>query len=409
MSGPVEHPLGPDIVRGELVEGMPARKDLVVAGRAAMAELGIDPDDLVDARTDQQLRRATPENTIAAMRWGFGFLVRYCGLTGRRHDPPTVGTIRKMICDSFHITTPSGKGPGRYGQPYAPKTVELVVYVISMICDRMQWINPVRHPLVANQLAGYREDYVAAGYRTDESDALSNAESVILARSQDLGTVQGLRGAAMMRGQFDLGCRADEWCRVQGQDVQWLDEHRVLVTFTRTKGRKPRTVSMQALPDEPDYDVDPVRLLGGYVAARLSAGWDGTGPLWVEVHRGDRRNDFIETGILGGRFLTAELSYSAYAAVFNRAVAATGIDLDPNPKVPPAQKRRTRHYTTHSNRIGMIDEAKRKGFRLEDIAPRTGHSPASPIIHQYLRYTPPWGNDNPGVGIRRAAPANRGV
>lgn len=399
---PVEPPLGPEVVVGEVVGTMPARKELVLAGRAAMVDLGIDPDELVDARTEQQLRRATPENTIAALRWGFGFLIRYCGMTGRKHDPPTVGTIRKMICDSFYIVTKAGKGPGRYGQPYAPKTIELVVYVVSMICDRMQWVNPVRHPLVSDQLAGYREDYVDAGYRTDEADALSNGQNVALARHHDLATVQGLRAAAMLRGQFDLGCRADEWCKVQGEDLKWLDGNRVLVTFRRTKGRKERTVAMEALPDEADYDVDPVRLLSLYVSARLSAGWDGRGPLWVEVRRGDRRNDWEETRLLAGRFLDGvQMGYQAYAKVFNRTVTATGIALDPNPNVPMDKKRTVFHFTTHSNRIGMINEAVRRRYRLEDIAPRTGHSPASPIIHKYLRAVPQWGDFNPGVGIRK--------
>ena len=395
---PAEPPLGPDFVVGEIVAGMPGRKELIQHGKAAMADLGIDPDELVDARTEEQLRRATPDNTIAALRWGFGFVIRYCGLTSRKHDPATVGTIRKMICDSFYMVDSAGRGRGRYGQPYAPNTVELAVYIYSMICDRMQWVNPVRHPLVADQLKGYREDYAAGNYRTDESDALSHTESVILARSQDLATVQGLRNAAMMRGQFDLGCRADEWCKVQGQDLAWLDEDRVLVTFVRTKGRKKRTVPMQALPGF-DGDADPVVLLRSYVRARMSAGWDGTGPLWVEVHRGDRRNDFEESHTLGGRFLSTQLGYKAYSMVFNRAVAATGIAVD------PVTKKRSRHYTTHSNRIGMIDEAIRQGMRAEDIIFRTGHSPRSKTVWDYMRHVPPWDAQNPGVLIRQAAAA----
>lgn len=394
-ASPPEHPLGPPVVTGEVIDGMPGRKELILLGKAGLADLGVDPDDLVDARTEDQLRRATPENTINAMRWGYGFLIRYTGLTGRRHDPPTVGTIRKMICDAFYMVGPDGRGKGRRGQPYAPRTIELVVYTVSMICDRMQWVNPVRHPLVSDQLKGYREDYTAGGFHTDESDELSHAESVILARSQDVGTVQGLRNAAVMRGQFDLGCRADEWCKVRGEDLTWLDEDRVLVRFTRTKGRKERVVPMQAVPDV-DGDADPARLLLAYYRARRSAGWDGLGPLWVEVHRGDRRKDFAESGVLGGRFLDVPLGYKAYAMVFNRAVAKTGIDID------PVSKKRNRHYTTHSNRIGMIQAAVQNKMRVEDIAPRTGHSYGSRVIYEYLRHVPPWGEDNPGVAIRRA-------
>lgn len=389
-----EPALGPEVVRGEVVGGMPGRKELILVGRAGLSEIGVDPDDFVDERTEEQLRRATPDNTVDLMRWAYGFLVRYCGETGRRHDPPTVGTIRKMISDAFYMVDAGGRGRGRYGRPYAPRTIETVVYCLSMIFDRVQWANPCRHPLVADQLKGYRQDYEAAGHRTDESDALTNAQSVRLARVQDLGTVQGLRNAAMMRGQFDLGCRADEWCRVLGEDLAWLDAERVLVKFVRTKGRKHRTVSMEALPGI-DGDVDPVLLLARYVRARMSAGWDGKGPLWVEVLRGDRRKDFEVDGILGGKFLTKPMSYDAYAAAFGRAVKLAGIAVD------PVTGNATRHFTTHSNRIGLIDGAFRNGMRLEDVAARTGHSPRSKVIADYLRLAPTWGAANPGVLVRQ--------
>jgi integrase len=388
--------LGPAVVKGEIVAGIPGRKELIAAGRAALADVGVDPDDLVDERAEEQLRRATPENTVELLRWAFGFLVRYCGETGRRHDPPTVGTIRQMICDAFYMVDAAGRGRGRYGRPYAPNTIATAVYCLSMIFDRVQWVNPCRHPLVADQLKGYREDYESAGHRTDESDALSPEQSVALARSQDLGTVQGLRNAAMLRGQYDLGSRADEWCKIWGEDLAWLDEDRVLVTFIRTKGRKKRTVPMQAV-DGPERDVDPVRLLARYVKARLADGWDGTGPVWVQVHRGDRPKDHEQTGVLGGRFLTTPMGYAAYADVFARAIRKTGIGLD------PVTGKRVQHFTTHSNRIGPIDAWVRAGFRLEEIAPRTGHSPASPVIHKYLRHVPPWGDRNPGFAIRRAS------
>lgn len=400
----VEPPFGPDVVKGEIVEGMPGKKELIVLGRAGLADLGFDPDDLVDARTEAQLRRAMPENTREALRWAYGFLIRYCGLTGRRHDPPTVGTIRKMISDAYHMVDEQGRGRGRYGKPYAPNTIGLVVYALSMIFDRLQWVNPCRHPLVADQLKGYRQDYEDAGHRTDEADELSHDQSVALARVADLGTVQGLRNAAMLRGQFDMGCRADEWCNVLGQDVAF-HEHIgddgvtvdvAVVEFIRTKGRAKRKVAMQADP-ELDFDVDPVRLLIAYYRARVSAGWEGRGPLWVEVAPGNRRKDFAESGILAGRFLDVAMTYDAYSMMFNRYVRKSGIDID------PVTKKRNRHYTTHSNRIGMIDWASRNGMRLEDIAPITGHSPASPVIHRYLRKRTRTDGANPGLVIRRAA------
>lgn len=446
------------MVQGVATEAVATRKDLIVAGRAALVDLGVDSDDLVDARAEAQIRLATPENTLDVLRWAIGFLIRYCGQPSRprRHDPPTVGTIRQMIADAFYMVKKNGDPPGRHKQPYAPMTIELLVYALSMIFDRLQWVNPIRHPLIEDQLKGYKTQYELAGYRTDESDALSNDQNAALVRSYDLGTVQGLRNAAMVRGQFDMGCRADEWCRMQAKDVRWESDERVLVTFiaSTTKGSKKRTVPMQmhkpklglgpdvleqtradlrgrlvwltaqigAGQDTPGtvqeiqavagrlqdlaeaavwhaeeatyLDIDPVRLLLAYWRARQSAGWDGTGPLWVEVNRGDRRKDFAETGTLGGRFRTEQMTYNAYAKVFDRAVLATGIDLD------PVTGQKAWRFTTHANRIGFINEARRRGFVLEEIGRITGHSPNSPALARYLRETPLWDGDNPGLAIR---------
>lgn len=400
--------LGPDVLVGQVIDTMPARKQLELTGRAGLVELGVDPDDFVDEETEAQLRRAMPDNTRDTLRWAYGFLIGYCGRTGRRHDPPTVATIRQMIKDAYKMTDASGKGLGRYGRPYAPQTIATVVYCLSMIFDRVQWANPCRHPLVADQLKGYQEDYETDGHRTDEADELTHDQNVMLARTYDLATVQGLRNATMIRGQFDLGCRADEWCKVRGEDVVWLSDDRVKITFVRTKGRtqtkggKKRTVGMQAVPSV-DGDVDPVRLLRRYYLARISAGWDGTGPLWVEVYRGDRRKDYETTGKLAGSFKTEPMKYAAYADVFARVIKKTQLGID------PVTGRRVQHYTTHSNRIGMIDKASKMGLRLEDIAPRTGHSPASPVIHKYLRQQLQWDDANPGVVIRLGVAAERGA
>lgn len=392
-----ESPLGPEVVTGEPVAGMPGRKELIAAGRAALAELGVAAEDLEAP--------LPPGGTTDALRWAYGFLVRYCEATGRNRHRPSVGTIRKLIRDAYFMTDAHGRGRGRYGQPYAPNTVATAVYCLSMIFDRVQdqldMPNPCRHPRVAAELKRYREDYEAAGHRTDEADGLSHVQSVQLARVQDLGTVQGLRNAAMLRGQFDLGCAADEWCRVQGEDLAWLDENHVLVTFCRVEDRRSRSIGMQFVAG-PDDDMDPVRLLARYVKARLSAGWDGNGPLWVQVRRGDRPKDYETTGVLGGRFLTEPMHYSAYADVFARLLRKTRIDRDPE------SGKRIRHFTTYSNRIGMIEAAVRAGLRAEDITPRTGHAPGSRVVWDLLRDVPPWGDANAGVAIRRAAAGEGG-
>lgn len=382
-----------------LVDDMPNYKQLVLTGRAALVDLGHDPDEWVDDETDAQLRRGTSENTVKAICWGWGRTIFWCGRTGRRHNPMTVGSVRKFIRDHWEMRNAKGVKRGRYGQPYAPSTVELTVYIISMVHNRMGWANPVAHPLVARQLAGYRADFEAAGFRPDVSDPISPQESVALARSQDLATVQGLRNAAMFRLQFDTGARVAEMCHIQMQDLKWLSEDRVLVTFTRTKTSRERTVAVQATPDI-DGDVDPVRLLLRWYRAVRSAGFSGPGPLFRTVYPASRRKDFDETGLLSGRIRESEMDRHAYEMAWNRAVANLGLAVD------PVTGEQTRHLTTHSNRSGLITSLVNAGVPLEVVAKRTGHSPASPVIHGYYRDDHRWGGANIGVIARQPLPGD---
>lgn len=406
METSAEHPRSELVPTDGTEVGMPPTKTLILRGRAALADLGYDPDDRVDEQTDAELRAAVPAGTVKALYWGWGRFIHWCGVRGRRHDPPTAATVRQYIKDHWDMTRATADGRrvkrGRREQPYAPATVELAVYVISMVCNRLEWANPIRHPDVHRQLEAYALKYERAGFRSDEADPISLEQNAIVVRSCDLGTVNGLRNAAMFRLQFDMGCRAAELCAVQMGDVQWVSEHRVLITFiaSQTKTRQERTVAVEAAPDN-DWDVDPVRLLTLWWDAKTSVGHTA-GPLFTEVSPGMRRKDWEESRILGGRILTTQISLGAYEEAWNRAVKKTGIDLDPK------TKRRTKRYTTHANRAGFITEAADEGVPLERVALRTGHSPASPVLHRYYRSGRRWGDYNAGAVVRRSRKRNVG-
>jgi integrase len=382
------------ILEGEVVGGdMPTRKELILRGRIAMADLERNPDDFVDAATEKALRDARPKNTTDAIYWGWGRWIWWCGKTGRNHCPATPASVRQYIEAHKTMTNSKGMLRGRRGQPYAPATVELAVYIVSMVHQWMGYLSPVRHqPKVAAQLAEYGKWWSNQGFRPQLAYALTPEESVIVARTQDLTTIGGLRNATMLRLQYDMGCRADELIHLQIDDVRWETEHRVLVTISRSKtdqAGKGRVVAVEAVRDV-DWDVDPVRLLTAWYGLLEPAGYT-TGALFREVFSGAPRSD----GTIAGRIKAEPMTYAAYEAAFGRAVRKSGVDLD------PVTKKRARHVTTHSNRAGMITAAADAGMPLEKVAPRTGHSPASSTIHRYFRSGRKWGADNPGTLIRQ--------
>lgn len=382
--------------------GEPVRKELILRGRASLAELGVDPDNWVDAETEAELRNAIPQNTIDATRAAWGAMLYYTGFTGRRDDPPTSATIRQWIKDHWHMTRVDEHGHtvrrGRHTQPYSPSTVEQRVYLVASVCRRVPgWDSPTDDPKVSDQLTAYRIKFERAGFRTFEADPMTPELSVRLVRAAcDLATINGLRNATAFRLQFDVGCRATEMVEgLRGKDVRWLSDERVQVTFTQTKGNKPRTVSVQAIP-EIDWEVDPVRLLALYCEARTSAGLGDDDPFFTEVsHAARPRKDFTVSGIYAGKILRQPWEYKAYQMCWDRAVDKSGIEFGP--------KNTRYHFPSHSNRAGMITKAVQAKIPLEVVGKRSGHASGSPVLRDYYRADDGWGDDNVGVIIRRKA------
>jgi integrase len=354
----------------------PQRKELVRVGRASLAGITVDPDTVVPPEVDAMLVEGIPVNTRETYEYQWGRFVLWCSQTGRGHLPATTETVRFYIWSHWSMTDRAGKLRGRRGRPYAPTTVELAVYTVSIVHQWLGHASPTRHPKVRTQLRGYRNRWGAQGHKPDKADMITSAESVAVARACDLGTVNGLRNAAMFRLQFDMGSRASEIVALNVDDLRWLDERRVAVHIRRSKTDQDARgrVNVVEMVDGPDVDVDPARLLAAQVAVLRAAGRTD-GPLFPELGAGAPRR--LDSPDVARSVLPGRLAPDGYERAWVKAARRAGIDRDPVTGVE-------RRITSHSNRSGLITEAGRAGMPREEVAARTGHSIGSPTFHGYF-------------------------
>ncbi|MFI7608879.1 tyrosine-type recombinase/integrase [Micromonospora sp. NPDC049366] len=362
-----------------------------------------DPDERVPLDVDEALREAIPDTTWRTLDWGWGRFVRWCGATGRKHDPPTVGTIRTYIW--AHLTWTKADGvtlAGRGGRPYAYATVETA---LGVVCTVLKWQghpSPWGHPGVQAQLKAYSKKLRSMGIMPGEAYALTPDEQAAMVRTRDMGQVAGVRDAAALALHMATGCRAAELMALDDSDLEWVSPTRLLVTIRVGKGGKPRRVPVEA--DEPDEetgepawapDVDPLVLVSEWQDLKRARGV-GPGPLFLECKVGGKRGDGRHAGVIvaGKRMTTA-----AYDKMHRRAARKAGVDVD--------EKGNPRNVTTHSQRAAYITNGTDAGVPVERIRPFTGHSPNSPVIFRYVRSGLQWGEHNPGVQIRRAAVRRR--
>ena len=403
------------LVTAEIVDDVPPRRELILMGRASLVDLGVDPDEKATPEAVAAVRATRSDNTVNTRYWAWGRFIWWCGKVGRRHDPPTAGTICSYIEAHTTWTNADGSPRGRYGQPYSPRTVETAVYLVAGICNRMEWTNPVRHPSVAEQLNAYAIWYEQLGHRPDRADAITNADSVAMARTLDRTTLYGLRIATMMRVQFDTGCRAGELCGLQLKDVYWVSETQVRVTFYQVKGRTrgvgPREVLIIAVPylldddgkpvidaatgqpvPHPDWDVDPVNLLA-QLWRSLAAADRTTGPLFRTCSMPGRPPRTPRPpGTLVGNWGDGQVEPGVYRTAVTTAARDAGLT--------ETVMQQSRHISTHSHRAGFITESRDAGVPAERTAERTGHNPGSESFARYYRGAGT-AESNPGAIIRR--------
>lgn len=402
MTGPtLEGELVDPPASGALVPRQDPRDRLDVKGPRgllpAYADLA-DPDDRVPLDVDEALRDAIPETTWRMIDWGWSRFVRWCGATGRRHDPPTVGTIRTFIWAHLTWTRKDGTTlAGRGGRPYAYATVETALGVVCMVLKWQGHPSPWGHPGVQAQLRAYDKRLRGMGIVPAEAYALSPEEQAAMVRTRDMGQVAGVRDAAALALHIATGVRAAELVGLDDTDLEWVSPTRLLVTVRVGKGGSMRRIPVEA--DEEGFapEIDPLVLLGEWQDLKRARGITPGGPLFLECKVGGKRSNGTHAGVIvAGKRMTKR----AYEMVHSRAAAKAGVDVDPETGAK-------RHVTTHSERAAYITNATDAGVPVERLRQFTGHSPNSPVIFRYVRSGRRWGEHNPMVQVRRAAVQRR--
>jgi hypothetical protein len=410
----------------------PGRRELIVRGRAALADLDRNPDDWVDADVDAELRDAMPRNTRLAYEYQWGRWIWWCGTKGREHCPARPGSVRQYIKEHWDMTDAQGRKRGWRGRPYAPASVEQAVYVVSAVHQWFGYASPTKHPSVKLQLKAYDKRWKAAGYRQRKAYALTLEENVAVARTCSRATVGGVRNACAFRLQWDMGARVSEllgesneagvWRGLRIGDLRWESDDRAVIHIAQTKTHESRDVAVEAtrwLVDDNDQfideagrlipldnageptrppvphpyvDVDPLILLRSWYDLLVTRGQaHPDAPLFREVaSTGRMRKD----GTPAGGILPGPWGYEAFSIEFDRCVRRARVHVDP-------VTGEERHITSHSNRSGLITEAVDAGVPAEILRLRTGHAAGSRVLQGYYRSGRKWGRHNPGTVIRR--------
>jgi integrase len=378
-----------------------AAVDWALSRRAVHREALFDPDEVVSAETDAMAEEGIPETTRDAYRRQWKRFVTWCADTGREHLPATPGTVREYINAHWGWTTVLADGStklrGRYGRPYAPATVALALATISVIHQWRGFASPTRHPSVHVQYRGYERRWRKRGWRPDVAHPITPEENIAMVRACDMSTVAGIRDAAMFRLQYELAARASEVCNLEDHDLRWETPERLIVHIDTSKGDKSRDCAVEADEDFAP-DVDTLLLLRQWIECKHRFRIP-RGKLFTQVNGagGAPRKDGKpkKLGVLSGSVTAKPVNRHSYEMQFARVAQKAKVHVDP-------VTGERRHITPHGARSGFITAAVDAGMEIAAVAPHSGHSLNSPVIHRYYRQGRKWGRFNPGRRIREA-------
>jgi len=297
--------------------------------------------DVLEGSTVDLLREGLSEATWRAYRGDRDALLAWGRARNIEVMPATPQTVANYVGDMVETLAPS---------TIARRVATWTVWHDSQGVEA----NPCRSKLVREVLRGLHR----RPFTPRRALALSSTDLARMVVATPEDTLQGLRDRALLVVGLALGRRRSELVALNVEDLEWLPDRNpgYSVAIRRSKTDQEGRGDTVFLP-ETRTALCPV----AHLRAWLEAGNISTGALFRSVDR---------LGNVGER-----LSDRSVSVIVRKASTRAGL--------PEGQ------WSGHSLRAGFVTDLARRGASTRSIARQTGHSPASPVLHRYVRLADP--------------------
>lgn len=352
------------------------------------------PDEWLSQAGRDLVLEGQPKSTRDTYRARYWPWVRWCAETKRQHLPATEESVIEFIESCWRRI-------GRYGRPWAPRTVRLTLDVISVAHrealrpERDQsgralrgWVSPTKAKAVHDALRGYKRRWEAAGHRPDKAYAPSQDEVEALVETCDVRSPTGLLHALVLSMTYDAGFRRGELVARNWPDVEVhvrdetnvdTEDHLVIhIAFSKTdQAGDGDAVVLYAHPDH-SATTCPVRLFLAWRRLLVERGLPLEGALLRTVlSPGSPPKDGSPRK---GKVTTGRLPAEALETILRLAAQRSGLNV-----TRPGE--RPRHIAPHGLRAAAITAASED----DTVSPAAifehfRFSKDSPVALRYMRY-----------------------
>lgn len=330
------------------------------------------------------MERGVAKNTRKTLKNAWKKVLEFTGGHGYAECPMPEATCVKMVdwCWSRD---------GRYGQPHNPSSIKLMLWAITKAHNVARrpdglrgYVSPVGSEEVKRAMRGYRQKWIAAGYRSDMASPIEPDEQIEMVRNCDVRSPQGLRDALALALLYDGGFRAGELVLTDEDrpGIRFDDvELRAEVDWDAVDWRKPADIELDAADyllvhvplskaDQEGYGDEvfmyahpaeyafncPVRLYIAWSKLLRTLEVPRRGNVLRQVAGGNKAPK--DGSPRSGKVREAALAYDGLARLFARWIDAAGLE-DPEGK--------RRHLVLHGLRAGSAEAAAERGADTPEL------------------------------------------